>query len=269
MKSTLNPPDSAEREYMRKMNAYTRELAADIRQVLIPNVGNIKAQYDLESRVDAWTDYIDQLIQELLRLAGVRQQTVIAALPGLFAAVNANNERQLRLVVKANTGIDLPAAPPQPFTVTGASRLGVNPFRGEPWLKPLAEGWVAENTNLIKSVSDRQLEEVQSILRREIMAGSSVRTIQKAIMQRVPITANRAKLIAQDQTLKLHSKMSQERLKDIGVTKYIWRTVGDNRVRPHHRDRNGKTFSWNKPPSDGHPGQPVRCRCRAEPVFED
>jgi len=36
MKSTLNPPDSAEREYMRKMNAYTRELAADIRQVLIP-----------------------------------------------------------------------------------------------------------------------------------------------------------------------------------------------------------------------------------------
>jgi SPP1 gp7 family putative phage head morphogenesis protein len=101
------------------------------------------------------------------------------------------------------------------------------------------------------------------------MAGSSVRTIQKAIMQRVPITANRAKLIAQDQTLKLHSKMSQERLKDIGVTKYIWRTVGDNRVRPHHRDRNGKTYSWNKPPSDGHPGQPVRCRCRAEPVFED
>jgi SPP1 gp7 family putative phage head morphogenesis protein len=269
MKSTLNPPDSTEREYTRIMNRFVRDLSGDMRRVLLPEAGRIKAQYDLESRQDIWADFIEGLIQELLRLAGVRQKTVIGALPGLFAAVNGNNERQLRLVVKANTGVELPEASPRPFNAFAGSRLGVNPFRGEPWLKVLAEGWIAENTTLIKSVSGRQLDDVSSILRRGIMNGSTVTAIQKEIMKKVPLTASRARLIAQDQTLKLHSKITQERLKDIGVKKYKWRTVNDNRVRDHHRDREGKVFSWENPPYDGHPGQPIRCRCRAAPIFED
>lgn len=269
MKTTLNPPDSAEREYVRLMNAYTRGMKADIGKVLMPEIGKIKTEFAAESRRDGWVESLDALIAELLRLAGIREGTLFLRLPGQFAAVNANNERQLRLVVKANTGIDLPPAPPQPFGVSPGARLGVNPFRGEPWLRPLAEGWIDENIKLIKSVSGRQYEDIASIVRREVMAGSSVKSIQKMILEKADMTATRAKLIAQDQTLKLHSKMTQERLKDIGVKKYIWRTVKDNRVRPEHRDREGKTYKWNDPPSDGHPGQPVRCRCRAEPVFED
>ncbi|CCQ74449.1 phage head morphogenesis protein [Magnetospira sp. QH-2] len=47
---------------------------------------------------------------------------------------------------------------------------------------------------------------------------------------------------------------------------YIWRTVGDNKVRSSHADREGQTFSWDDPPEGGHPGEAPNCRCWAEEV---
>jgi len=47
---------------------------------------------------------------------------------------------------------------------------------------------------------------------------------------------------------------------------YIWRTVGDSKVRSAHAERNGKTYSWDDPPEGGHPGEAPNCRCRAEDV---
>ena len=49
---------------------------------------------------------------------------------------------------------------------------------------------------------------------------------------------------------------------------YIWHTVGDNRVRSSHADRDGKTFSWTDPPEGGHPKEAPGCRCWAENVEE-
>jgi len=46
---------------------------------------------------------------------------------------------------------------------------------------------------------------------------------------------------------------------------YVWRTVGDNRVRSSHAQREGEVFAWDNPPEGGHPGQDYNCRCRAEP----
>jgi len=51
--------------------------------------------------------------------------------------------------------------------------------------------------------------------------------------------------------------------------KYTWHTVGDGNVRPSHAERNGKVFSWDTPPDDGHPGEAYNCRCTAEDVGSD
>ncbi len=50
---------------------------------------------------------------------------------------------------------------------------------------------------------------------------------------------------------------------------YIWRTVGDGRVRSSHAERNGKVFSWEDPPEDGHPGEAYNCRCWAEDIEKE
>ena len=45
--------------------------------------------------------------------------------------------------------------------------------------------------------------------------------------------------------------------------KYIWVTVGDDKVRPEHEVLDGKIRTWYDTP---HPGEEYGCRCRAESV---
>ncbi len=49
---------------------------------------------------------------------------------------------------------------------------------------------------------------------------------------------------------------------------YVWRTRGDNKVRPSHSANEGKVFSWDAPPRTGHPGEAYNCRCWAEPYVQ-
>lgn len=51
-----------------------------------------------------------------------------------------------------------------------------------------------------------------------------------------------------------------------GGRRYVWRTVGDDRVRPVHAALEGRSFTWAAPPAEGHPGTAPGCRCWAEPV---
>lgn len=50
---------------------------------------------------------------------------------------------------------------------------------------------------------------------------------------------------------------------------YVWRTVGDDRVRPKHEAREGRIFARNDPPDGGPPGTERNCRCWAESYFGD
>ena len=46
---------------------------------------------------------------------------------------------------------------------------------------------------------------------------------------------------------------------------YIWHTVGDDKVRSSHEERDGQIFAWDAAPEGGHPGEDYNCRGTAEP----
>lgn len=264
VKKTFNNPDSQEREYTRAMRGYSRQLRRDANELLLPRLAALKAEFDSEAKRDAWTDSLDAIMAELLRLATLGMGIVVRKLPGLFTAVSKHNEAQFKLVVKANTGLAVPDVMPG---APSSSILGVNVFRSEPFLKPLAEGWVRENTSLIKSLPTNLHTDLEGIVRRGVMDGLSVKDISQKIKSRYNVTDYRAKLIAQDQTLKLNSDLTRFRLQSVGVTEYYWRTVQDTRVRPEHVFRAGKIYTWKDGANGEHPGKPVRCRCRAEAIW--
>lgn len=86
------------------------------------------------------------------------------------------------------------------------------------------------------------------------------------------MTANHAKLIANDQTGSIVSQLDSYRAKRAGARKYIWRSMEDNRVRPKHRELDGTEQVYGNPDGgdDGQmPGEPIRCRCVALPVFNE
>jgi hypothetical protein len=47
---------------------------------------------------------------------------------------------------------------------------------------------------------------------------------------------------------------------------YIWRTHGDDKVRPSHAANDGRIFALYNPPATGNPGEDFNCRCWAEPL---
>lgn len=260
-------PDSQEREYIRLLTGYSKKLSANINRILIPRIGDILLQYKVESRADSWADTLAALMAELARIAGDESSIVISRLPSQFEAISKFNEGQFKMVVKSSTGLDLPPVMPG---APASALLGVNVFRSEPFLVPLAEGWISQNVSLIKDIHAKTSNDIEGLIRRGVMNGQSVKSIQSQIKEKYKVSNARAKLIAQDQTLKLNADLTRYRLQSVGVKSYVWSSVKDIRVRPEHADRDGKTFSWDKPPAGGmHPGQEVRCRCAAEAVWDD
>jgi len=126
-----------------------------------------------------------------------------------------------------------------------------------------------ENVNLITSISDQYLSKIETLVFTNTTQGSTAGSMIKQIQEIGRTTAKRAKLIARDQSSKLNSAINQQRQQNLGVEEYVWRTAGDERVRPSHDVKNGKVFRWDDPPKDtGHPGQDVQCRCVAQPIIK-
>lgn len=250
-------PYGIERDYTNALVKATRQFNKEIDS----SYGDI--------RFDGWQDDMAAILA-YLRNAGNRIfQPVIERLPSFFSLTSQFNDKQWRLIVKGGTGVELPTSQAiiagQTTVPTSSGVLGVDAYRAEPWLRQMQELWVSENTRLIKSIPTDELSDMEGIIQRGVMNGSSADTIKKQIQERYGVTERRAKLIAVDQIGKANSALTKQRQADAGIDGYIWRGVLDNRERQIHVDREGKRFKWSSPPSDGHPGQPIHCRCYAEP----
>jgi SPP1 gp7 family putative phage head morphogenesis protein len=129
------------------------------------------------------------------------------------------------------------------------------------------------NVELVTSVQQRQLDELEAIL---ADAGTMRHeTLAKTIEERFDVSESRAALIARDQVLKLNSQVQQEQQAQAGVTEYVWLAVKDARTRDDHAALDGTRHSWQLPPvvdeasgRRAHPGQDISCRCQAIPVVD-
>ncbi|QGH71263.1 head protein [Yersinia phage vB_Yen_X1] len=141
--------------------------------------------------------------------------------------------------------------------------------------------WVEMNTGLITKLSTDHLTAIQEIIGRGFRGGVSVRELAKEIAERTAMSKRRARLIARDQIGTLNGQVTEERNTELGIAKYIWRTMEDERVRgnpsgkyprakPSHFSFNGKIYTWKDGTGtkDKHPSYGIQCRCYAESIVE-
>lgn len=124
---------------------------------------------------------------------------------------------------------------------------------------------VRAGRKLLRSVGRDYGAQVRRLLRE----GKTPSELRQALTERASVARSRADLIAIDQTHTLNARATQAIHRVAGSKSYVWRTQLDDDVRPEHQDREAVTFEWANKPSDGHPGEPIRCRCWAEPVIEE
>ncbi len=140
--------------------------------------------------------------------------------------------------------------------------------------------WIKENITLIKSITDKMIENMMVSISQSIMRNTSVDDAVEDVKKSLKPAENRAKIIARDQIGKVTAQSVKERNLSRGVTIYEWSSSGDERVRPSHQVMNGKICSWLDPTvykdhiddkvwkkraNIGgvllHPREDIKCRC--------
>lgn len=147
---------------------------------------------------------------------------------------------------------------------------GLNPIRNDPNLTRIFNAKVAENVELIKYMRDRYADSITGVVSRAISNGDGTSAITKAIVKQTGMSVRHAALVANDQTGSTIAKFNQARHQAAGAKYYVWQSMEDNRVRPKHQLLDGTRQKYGDPNGgdDGQtPGEPINCRCVADPVF--
>lgn len=156
------------------------------------------------------------------------------------------------------------------FTKLNEKMIGVDIARAEPWMKQEMKGFVTQNMNLVKEMTDNAIARTEKLVLQGAQQGWRHEELAKELMDKESIDDNKAKLIARDQISKFNAALTENRMREAGIGKYEWSTAGDERVRDTHKANEGKIFSWDDPPAEtGHPGEDINCRCVAIPVLTE
>lgn len=151
--------------------------------------------------------------------------------------------------------------------------MAVNPLSGNEKLSDFMQASVQENVSYITKMKDDHLTAVERIVLQGAKKGLTAKEMRSEIVAQTGITQNRAQFLATDQMGTIFGQLTAERHKGMGLSRFTWSTSGDERVRSSHADLDGKEFSYDDPPIvNGRkvlPGEDYRCRCVAEPVFDD
>lgn len=166
--------------------------------------------------------------------------------------------------------------------IGAALKLGV----GDTNVGSVARALQAEQVALIKSIPLEAGQRAQKIAFDAALNGTRAAPDQETIDyfktqmgMTTEVAESRAKLIAITETARANASINQARALAVGSGQYRWHNSGDGAVRNSHKFYRGKRmqgliFSWDSPPTlddgmTGHPGTFPRCRCFAEPIFDD
>lgn len=239
----LKTSRTLENQYAVKLRAYQKEINKQLLEVLQPIINTY--------RQDATT-------QEIEATTKVAQEVITNAI--LTGAVLSN--------VVSTQGSNILSASDKKYSADMFTVMGFNSTDPD-ITSQMIDSWKTENVKLIKGVNDDQIKSIETLLLRAGREGTNKSNLTSEIQKIMKSSVKRATLIAVDQVLKLDGQIDRMKQTEAGVSHFIWRTAGDERVRPKHRALNGKKFSW-KTGADGlYPKQEVRCRCWAEPSFEE
>jgi SPP1 gp7 family putative phage head morphogenesis protein len=268
-------PKFIERRYAKFLKQQVVDkLVAMVNSDVIPRLKNLTFTAK-QFRPDSATARLDDLAGEVEQMAdtlrvGFDREPFIekSAVQDIGREISSANRTQWTKIMRATIGVDL--------------------MTSEPYLATQLSLFVSQNTTLISKMKREAVDDITGIVERGLQGGLRVEAIEQQIREKTKATANKARLIARDQVSKANSQLTKLRQEDLGVSKYVWRTSKDERVRDSHKVMEGMTCAWDDPTiyinEDGksrkrsgldpagvplHPGEDYQCRCTAEPVLDD
>ena len=155
-------------------------------------------------------------------------------------------------------------------TFRAALGVDIRPVLSDAAIEPLMTAWRRENVSLIRTIPER----FHGSLYRRVSETFAERPFDKQALSKVlnreyGVSGSNLRRLTRDQTSKAIGQLTQARHGQLGISEYTWRTAQDERVRLTHQVLDGTPQRWDSPPSVGHPGQDISCRCVAIPIIEE
>lgn len=140
-------------------------------------------------------------------------------------------------------------------------------------MQDVVNATIQQNVELIKSIPQQYLKNVQGDVMRSIQAGRDMGSLAKALQKNYGVTKRRAATIARSQNNLATGQMNRVRYMEAGL-KAKWRHSGAGKhPRPTHVKNNGKLYDpakgWYDPAVKKwiQPGELINCRCVSIPVI--
>lgn len=271
-RSPMKYPQHLERDYTRITNAYMGLLNDTLREY-IPEIKALLDDYRDEAanadRPDAkgkngdWQEF-SRMLRRVLERAEVdlKKKTanfdLVRRLNDLENRAHKYSIREWKRVVRQTLGINI-----------------FDDYYDGKFFRENTRQWVLQNVDLITTIPKETLKRMYNVISGGQYAGKTAAEIGRQIQASYNVSKSHARFIARDQMAKLNARITQQQQTDAGITEYVWRTVGDGRVRESHRHLNGKRFKYSDPPvvdpktgRRANPGEDYQCRCVALPVFD-
>ena len=153
-------------------------------------------------------------------------------------------------------------------TFRAALGIDIRPTLQDAAIEPLMAAWRRENIRLVKTIPERLHES----LYRRVSETFTDRPFDRGALSQMlnrefKSSGYNVRRLARDQTSKAIGQLTRTRHQQLGITEYTWRTAQDERVRDSHVALEGSRQRWDTPPSVGHPGEDIQCRCVAIPII--
>ncbi len=133
---------------------------------------------------------------------------------------------------------------------------------------------IAENVNLIRSIPQKFLTDVQSSVWESVMKGGKLKELTRGLKKTYGVTWRRAELIARDQNNKAKAIMEEARRNELGIDQATWQHSHAGKIaRPTHVAMHGKRYDIAKGMYDPAvkkfvwPGSEINCRCSSRSLI--
>ena len=145
-------------------------------------------------------------------------------------------------------------------------------FTMTPAMRDALTASLNENVSLIKSIPSQYLQQVEGVISRAYASGQNLKQMTDRLRKLYPKTADRAVIIARDQTNKANAVVVKARQLELGIKDAIWiHSHGGKVPRPDHLAANGRQYKI----AEGclisgqmiQPGELINCRCVSRPVL--
>jgi len=157
--------------------------------------------------------------------------------------------------------------------ISGGLSINVKDLTAE--TKETLKAGTSQAASYIRSIQAKYLDEAAGFTYRSITGGNGLKDLIPQLQKLSGKTKKNAKLLALDQTRKTNATLDETRMRQNGITKFMWNHSGAGKTqRKTHVEFDGQIYELDNPPYDkdvGHKVMPAElpyCRCFKTPVIE-